>query len=82
MRNVTKVSRGKHFHLTLQYHFAGATCYNVEQGLRCVSIFGVSQGSLLLAISFELRSASCVYIVISVLLYHSMCIWEYKIPMG
>lgn len=52
MRNVTKVrSRGKHFHIKLQYHFVGAVCYNIEQGLRHVSISGVFQGSLLLVIS-------------------------------
>lgn len=69
-------------HETLQYHFVGAICYNTEQGLREVSIFEVSQSSLLLAISFELRSAICVYIVILILLYHTMHICEYKDPHG
>lgn len=74
-------AEGRIFHETLQYCFVSAICYHIEQGLCHVSLLEVSQGLLLLAI-FELRSASCVYIVISVLPHLSMYICEYKIPMG
>lgn len=68
-------------HSTLQYHFVSAICCHIEQGLGLVSVLEVSQDSVLLAI-FELRSAGCVYIVISVLPYLSVHICEYNIPMG
>ena len=84
MRNVTKVrSRGKHFHMklftTISLVLSVTTLNKVLDMLVYLKFL---QGSLLLAISFELRSASCVYIVVSVLLYRSKHICKYKIPMG
>lgn len=72
MRNVTKAgSRGKDFRMKFFNTILLVLSVNhIEQGF---SLLEVSQGSLLLTV-FELRSASCVHIVISVLLSVCICV--------
>lgn len=81
MRNVTKAgSRGKDFHMklfnTILLVLSVTTLNKVVDTLVYWKFLKVQ------CCWQYLRSASCVYIVISVLPYLSMHICEYKIPMG
>lgn len=84
MRNVTKVrSREKRFHMKLfNTVLLVLSVTTLNKVLDNVSIFELSQASLLLVISFELGSASCVHIVVSVLLYWNVHTCEHEVPMG
>lgn len=83
MRNVTKAgSRGKDFHMklfnTILLVLSVTTLNKVLDTLVCWKFLKVQCCWQY----FELRSATCVHIVISVLPYLCMHVCEYKIPMG